>query len=146
MSNLDRVPRPADLDPSEEDVAAWFACLGRPAAPPAVRARLLEALAEGSAPWAPEAAARPGPWNLLPGRGLRPAWLAAAAVLVALGAGLWVGLREAGLGAGPKAGERPPLARSAVLVEDSSLSLFHGLETFDRVGVGPGELIADWSR
>ncbi len=71
----------------------------------------------------------------------------AAALLLAIGGTVWVSQGDGFFGSNPNADREGAWARGrAVLVEDASLSLYHGMETFDRVGIEPGDLIADWSR
>jgi len=71
----------------------------------------------------------------------------AALLLLALGAVAWVEATDTTSGL---PGQDAPSAMqpidALVIVEDPTMPLFHELETFDEVGLGPDELIADWSR
>ncbi|MDA1193654.1 MAG: hypothetical protein O2894_00560 [Planctomycetota bacterium] len=71
----------------------------------------------------------------------------AAALLLALGAAVTLELTETpGSASAPISADLRPLAGDYSITEDATLALYHGVETFDEVGLAPGELIADWGR
>lgn len=140
--------RPSDLEDHEQGLMTWFSALGRHDAPSELRRAILARPPEvktgetvGPRAWRQWLAR--GPAILGRARG----FTVAAALVLAVGSGLWI-WQGAGLLARRPAleGEAPSARGRAVLVEDPSLSLYHGMETFDRVGIEPGDLIADWSR
>ena len=123
---------PADLEPHETAVAEAFGTLrcfeGGDSILDAVRLRLAEAEA------AP-ALGRPA----LAGRWWVGISAAAAAVLLAFGA---LALHDP-----VETPSDRPVARTAapartLVIEDPSMTLYHGLETFEGVAVEPGDLLA----
>ena len=134
MTNHDPADLPSDLSDGEADVAAWFGRLERVEAPEGLRTRVLE-----------KAAAKPagrllqfplGRWGVA----------SAALLLVALGAAVAIELTDP-IQAPAAADGSAFKARATVdITEDDSLALYHSVETFDEVGLAPGELIADWGR
>jgi hypothetical protein len=147
MNDTPDVPLPAtDADPGEAGLAGWFRHLPRVDAPTGLRDRVLGAVG-------PTAPARGrGDLRLLSPRAWPfGAWgmASAALLLLSLGAAVVVEL-SAPLPAPAAAPVAPAAApgRSAHLrvTEDSTLTLFHDVETFDEVGLAPGDLIADWGR
>jgi hypothetical protein len=141
-SKHDRTPGPRrigrsalDIEDGERDVAAWFAWLERAPAPRGLRALLATA---------PHAAARAA-WT---GRFPLGAWglASAALLLLALGVGTTI---ELAMPPSPRPGTAAASTDAmtrVVIVEDPTMALFHDVETFDEVGLAPGELIADWGR
>ena len=109
---------PSDLAPEERTVAAWMSVLARRDSPPALREQIL---AKVGAP-------RPSPARLPLLRGML-AWGLAAAALVLVGFGLGLLLRPSD---GPRAE-----ASQFLVVDDPSVSPFHGLDTFDGLAVLP---------
>ena len=143
--------RASDLDVSEASVAAWFAVLERPEAPAALRAAVLTST-PGKGP-----ARRPAgrlvrmfsPSVLSPARFPLGGWglATAALLLLTFGAVAWVEATDTlpGLPDQDAPSATQPVD-ALVIVEDPTMPLFHDLETFDEVGLGPDEMIADWSR
>jgi hypothetical protein len=137
-----------DLALDERAVAGWFAAVGRPDAPAALRARVL---APPSVPTAGRLLHLP---SLVLGRALgrrgplgRWGMATAALVLVALGAALAIEtLDPVQPGPDPATRIQGRSGRSLVIVEDPTMALFHDLATFDEVGRASDELIADWQR
>ncbi len=130
--------RPSDLEPHEMGVAAWFEKLERPDAPLGV----LSSIRSRTAPNRLEAS-RGGLLRLIP----LGAWGVASAALLflALGAAAYVELSD------PVATPAPISAAASsmedlTIVDDSRMTLFHEVETFDDVGLAHGHLIADWGR
>lgn len=128
--------RPSDLEPHEMGVAAWFEKLERPDAPLGVLSSIRSGMVR------PEAT-RGGVLRLIP----LGAWgLASAALLfVALGTAAYVELSD------PVSAPAPISATASsmedlTIVDDSRMTLFHEVETFDDVGLAHGHLIADWGR
>jgi hypothetical protein len=132
----DDLPRAADLAPEEEGVAAWFRALERVDPPASLRHRVLAASARRPSRSGTLLRAFPlGAWGLA----------TAATLLLAVGAIVAVELTTpAPELPGPRRAAGP--AVSLIVESDPTLALFHGLETFDEVGLAPGELIADWGR
>lgn len=117
-----RRPSPArapDLTAAELPVAGGLGGLPRRRAPDALRARLLTRAAAGV------------PAGLGGGAWLRP--LGAAAALL-LGLGLALGSSSPALpGRGVRPAQGVPTALGLTVVDDPSVSLFHALESFDRL-------------
>lgn len=121
----------------EPHLRRWFASLPREEAPAHLRRQVLDA---ARASWDRRPSFAPHRFTRL---FMHPRRLAAvaAALLVALGATWWV--------LDTRAADRSRDARTTpIVVEDPNLGLFHGIETFDQVGVlaDGGGLIADWGR
>jgi hypothetical protein len=122
------LPGASDLDPSERALAQRFAGLKRLAAPADLRARCLDGVGRrapllpmGARFATPQVLARPLGW--------------AAGVLLAIGVVTMASSSPSdcghGHGDGPRAGAR------LVVVDDPSVSLFHGVESFDRLSPAP---------
>ena len=144
--------RASDLAEGELGVAAWFDHLARVDAPEGLRSRILAASAASVPP--------AGRLLRLPlGRVPFGAWglASAALLLLALGAAVAVELFDpvqapaapVDARAEARAAADRALAqriRNPAAQQDDNLALYHGVETFDEVGLAPGELIADWGR
>ena len=135
--------RAPDLQGSEEGVAAWFGQLERVEAPEGLRSRVLACAASdaGSAPAGrllrfPLGRFPMGKWGVA----------SAAVLLLALGAAIAIELGNPIPEPGMDAHAAAQAAIDLRISEDDSLALYHGVETFDEVGMAPGELIADWGR
>lgn len=117
-----RPPSPArapDLTAAELPLAAGLEGLPRRRAPDGLRVRLLERAASGV------------PTRLGGGTWLRP--LGAAAALL-LGLGLALGSSSPAMpGQGARPAQDLPSALGLTVVDDPSVSLFHALESFDRL-------------
>lgn len=81
----------------------------------------------------------------------RAAWAAVACALVVVGVGL--GLRPGLHGRLDTPVAQPVAAADStadgptlVILDDPRMGLMHGLETFDRIGIGEADLLADWGR
>ena len=119
---------PSDLAPGERRVAAWMSVLRRPDAPPGLGERILDAAMTDAAMTDAVVAPRPVA-SRSPVFRSASAWALAAAALVLVGFGLGVLLR-------PSDQPRPEAAQFLV-VDDPSVSPFHGLDTFDGLAVLP---------
>ena len=136
----------------QDVVARQLRSLPREDARPAVRARLLAStLVPARAGWLErlhQAVER--------SFAHRAAWGAAACALVVVGVGF--GLRPGVHGRldtvtpGALAAQQVAASNLApgdapiVILDDTSMGLMHGLETFDRIGIGEADLLADWGR
>ncbi|MDJ0973217.1 MAG: hypothetical protein QNJ98_01995 [Planctomycetota bacterium] len=140
---LDHIP--SDLEPEERGVANWFADLPRPDADPELMDRVRAAL--------PEADPAPAAPSLAEPEEVRRMWgwwtAAAAILLLALGVQALRGDEAAPLrqqaepqAAAPIALTRPEAQRNLWVMEDPNLALFHDLETFDYLGLGPTDVLA----
>lgn len=135
----------ADLTEDELGVAAWFEHLARVDAPEGLKARILggRAVERATPAKAGRVLAFPlGRWGVA----------SAALLLLALGAAVAVELidpvdpAQPAVDAHAAAQARADEALKQTIHEDENLALYHGVETFDEVGLAPGELIADWGR
>ncbi|MDF1701281.1 MAG: hypothetical protein P1V36_09010 [Planctomycetota bacterium] len=128
---------PCDLEPQEAEVGAWFARLDRVDAPEGLRHRVLAEGASAPTPPAGRLLRFPlGAWGLA----------SAALLLLALGAAIAVELSDPVPAAPVDSHAAARAAADLAISEDDTLALYHGVETFDEVGMAPGELIADWGR
>ena len=138
----DHLPRrPRDLASEEQAVSDWFQNLDRSDAPSALRAAVLE-----SRPAAHPRRRKPAGrlLQMVPFGGWGIA--SAALVLAALGAAVTVELTtpvEPPVLTYEAAGN---LGESLIVRTDPAMSLYHGLEIFDGVGLPQGEVIAGWGR
>ncbi len=125
-------PNPADLGPGEEGVARWFAEEDPWAVPPSppeeLETLVLDAYAEelgGSVVGGPVAGRRSRAWH--------GALAAVVVVLVGVAGLIWASRDAARRADVPRADVQPP---PPVIVDDPTVPLYPGMETFD--GSGPG--------
>lgn len=122
-----------DLTQAEHGVAAWFGRLERVEAPEGLRTRVLAA---ATVPAGRLLRFPMGRWGVA----------SAALLLLALGAAITIEMTDPVMPVRSDPHVAKRAAADLKIAEDDTLALYHGVETFDEVGLAPGELIADWGR